>query len=271
MALAQYTFKLQCGISNRVDGTVYKLTKTIGLVAGVIFLATGCATRNDGFLPPLKDLRAAASDAAKDPNFWLPTLAAATMSIGNVDNKIADRMREDPPVFSDPQGSSSDLRDLSAAFYLLTALSDRDSNFSQKGLLLGKDVVSIGAAHLVTRGLKTAVGRERPNMDNNKSFPSGHATRLGGLTYLTSRNLDKISLPNSVRIAGMLTNYGIATAGSWARVEAGKHHPSDVLFGYAIGHFTTQFVRNAFFAPDRVGVSYRPLPDGGAITVALRF
>ncbi|NKB99294.1 MAG: phosphatase PAP2 family protein [Pseudomonadales bacterium] len=250
---------------------MYRVSKILGFVLTVVFLAGGCATRSDGFFPPLKNIRLAAVTAAKDPNVWIPTLAAAAVTVGNLDNKIAEDAREHQRLFSDPQGSSDDLRDLSAGFYLLTALADRDTSVADKGLKFGKDVVSIASAHVLTSGLKTAVGRERPGMDNHESFPSGHGTRLGGLSYLTNRNLANLRLPNGVRMAGTLTNYGIATAGAWARVEAGKHHPSDVLFGFAFGHFTTQFVRNAFFSPDRVAVSYEALPEGGAITIGLRF
>ena len=34
---------------------------------------------------------------------------------------------------------------------------------------------------------------------------------------------------------------------TWARVEAGKHHPSDVLVGWALGNFVGETAALAFF------------------------
>ncbi len=38
----------------------------------------------------------------------------------------------------------------------------------------------------------------------------------------------------------------LAWGTAWARVEGGRHYPSDVLFGAALGNFVAIFVRNAF-------------------------
>ena len=122
----------------------------------------------------------------------------------------------------------------------------------------------------LTEGLKDVTDRRRPQDNNTESFPSGHATRLGGLTYLTRRNLDDLDLAPGVQVGARVAAYGLAATGAWARVEAGKHHPSDVLFGYALGHFTTEWVRRVFFRSDRLAVTYRPLEAGGAISVAMQ-
>ena len=68
---------------------------------------------------------------------------------------------------------------------------------------------------------------------------------------LASRNLN--SLPLSDRGTTSL-RIGLAslTAGTaWARVEAGKHFPSDVLAGMALGHLIGAFINDAFLGLDR--------------------
>ncbi len=43
----------------------------------------------------------------------------------------------------------------------------------------------------------------------------------------------------------------LITAGTaWARVEANKHYPADILAGMAIGHFISAFVNDAFLGLD---------------------
>ena len=43
---------------------------------------------------------------------------------------------------------------------------------------------------------------------------------------------------------------GIAAGTAWARIEAGEHYPSDVLVGYALGHFFSAFIQDAFLGLD---------------------
>ena len=42
---------------------------------------------------------------------------------------------------------------------------------------------------------------------------------------------------------------GLALMTGWARVEAGKHHPADVLAGAAVGNFFAVFATQAFLQP----------------------
>ncbi len=43
----------------------------------------------------------------------------------------------------------------------------------------------------------------------------------------------------------------LAVGTSWARVEANAHFPSDVLAGYALGHFISSFIHDAFLGLDQ--------------------
>ncbi len=235
------------------------------MIIGAVLLS-GCASQSG----MLDRMRTSAVESVKDPNVWVPLAGGALMMVDNIDNRIARSAAEESRLFSDPQGSSNDIADLSALLYLVTLIGDRDASWATRATRVGKDFVSLGSALALTEGLKNVTQRERPQDDNNESFPSGHATRLGGLTYLTRRNLEQLELARGLNVGAQVAAYGLAASGAWARVEAGKHHPSDVLFGYALGHFTTEWVRRVFFQSDRVAITYRPMQTGGAISVAFQ-
>jgi membrane-associated phospholipid phosphatase len=61
---------------------------------------------------------------------------------------------------------------------------------------------------------------------------------------------------------------------AWARVEARKHYPSDVLAGAALGHFLTAFIHDAFLnLPEdgSVDFSVYVLKGGAGLELCFRF
>lgn len=87
------------------------------------------------------------------------------------------------------------------------------------------------AASLTTFVTKTGVKRPRPGSTPNAhvgthSFPSGHAT-----SAFTAATLIE---DNSGPLWG-LPAYGLAAFTAFERVEEGRHHPSDVFAGAAVG------------------------------------
>jgi membrane-associated phospholipid phosphatase len=92
---------------------------------------------------------------------------------------------------------------------------------------LGRDLVR---AQVVTQSLTTAikfaVGRERPDGSSRLSFPSGHASgAFATATVLERRYGWKTGVP-AYAVAGY-----IATS----RLNEGRHHLSDIVFGAALG------------------------------------
>ncbi len=82
------------------------------------------------------------------------------------------------------------------------------------------------AIKVLTKALKIAVPEERPDGEDNKSFPSEHAAECVAAAMIIEREY-----PGKI---GALC-YGLAAAISMARIESKKHHPRDVLAGAAIG------------------------------------
>ncbi len=89
--------------------------------------------------------------------------------------------------------------------------------------------VGLAAAMLTTQILKCAVGRPRPDEPDcprcESSFPSGHTTAVFAMAYIYGAEYPKYRIPL----------YAAAVSVALARVYLGRHYPSDVLAGAAIG------------------------------------
>ncbi|MEM7153571.1 MAG: phosphatase PAP2 family protein [Myxococcota bacterium] len=161
----------------------------------------------------------------------------------------------------------------SLADSILWARRDRErgqANYRKRGAArFGIDTAiwaeSIGVAMFTTNVLKEAVGRTRPlthlggpelvangvepDGDFGRSFPSGHSglafsSAVAGAMLLTLRQCEpqpgRRCAPRTRRqrvALGLMWGLGLAAASTTAtlRVVAGKHYPTDVLMGAAIG------------------------------------
>ncbi len=89
-------------------------------------------------------------------------------------------------------------------------------------------LVSLAATTVTIAGLKLATNRERPDMSDRNSFPSGHA----GASFAAATVLDR-------RYGGVVgwTAYGLAGFFAASRVVGNRHFFSDVMAGAVIGRF----------------------------------
>ena len=125
-----------------------------------------------------------------------------------------------------------------------------------------------------TEGLKAAVGRERPIGRANDSFPSNHASMTAVSARLAHETLNYYDLPPAARVGSDVGLAGLVLAAGWARVEAGRHHPADVLAGMALGNFLAVFASEAFLAPateERLQLGLRPHGDGMLLQLRMGF
>ncbi|MCU5094606.1 MULTISPECIES: phosphatase PAP2 family protein [Bacillus] len=94
--------------------------------------------------------------------------------------------------------------------------------------------------HLVNKGIKEIVKRERPSLNETLdalgySFPSGHAMlsimTFGFLTYIIAANLKSVTGKYVITI---LMGIVIVSIGL-SRVILNVHYPTDILAGYCVG------------------------------------
>lgn len=240
----------------------------VGACALLACALDGCATGTGGsfwgaeatFAPGWQRLGRAAATAAADPFTWAPAVGAAALQIGEADNDIADWANKETPIFGSRETASdaSDwLRGASVAVYVGTGLgapAPRGEWLSAKAKGLAVGTAAIGATSGLTALVKEASDRERPLGQDDDSFPSGHASLASVSARLTSETLRYYDMPDGARIAADAGLAALALTTAWARVEAGKHHPADVLAGAALGNFLAVFATEAFLR-DTLGES----------------
>jgi membrane-associated phospholipid phosphatase len=85
----------------------------------------------------------------------------------------------------------------------------------------------------LTNVLKVTVARERPNGEDHKSFPSGHASTAFTLAAVAERHFGwKVGLP-AYTVAGLV---------AVSRLQRNKHYLSDVLGGATLGYIVGRTV-----------------------------
>lgn len=190
--------------------------------------------------------------ALKSRGTWVPLVGAGVVSIDDWDREISDWARENTPIFGSTERAidgSDNLKTATTVAMVGTALAVPNGRgaWEWKPERLVLEIGTIQLNNFATLGLKNLTGRERPDGSDDQGFPSGHSSQAFARATLACRNIDQIpSLSNSWRFTLKTTFRVIAAGTAWARVEGGKHYPSDVLFGAALGNFVAIFVHDAF-------------------------
>jgi membrane-associated phospholipid phosphatase len=227
-------------------------------------------------------VKASAVDAVKSPWVWAPLAGAAVLQVDSWDEDVADWASDETPVFGSPEtaGDWSDgLRTASVVGYAASVLATPSGALDGDWLLAKAQGAAVGAGAFaatagVTTGLKSLTSRERPDGSDDESFPSGHASTAAVFGALTVRNLQSIDTSPAMRTT-LEIGAGAITAGTaWARVEAGRHYPSDVLVGIALGNFMGAFFTEAFLGLEpgaRFAFSAEPTRGGALVRWDMRF
>ena len=241
----------------------------------------GCGTLPNGrgwgqdatLFPGWNRVRDAAVGAVKAPEVWIPTAAALVLQFNDWDEQVSDWAVKSTPLFGsqeDADDASTYLRTASQIAYVATALvtpsGEDDDEWSEnkaKGLAVG--LAAIGATYGVTEASKSIVDRTRPDGSDDRSFFSGHASNSAVCSTLASRNVEFISAPGWGKTAVKAGLTALPFFTGWARVEAGKHYPSDMLIGAAVGNFFGAFFNDAFLGIDQgelKGITFQPTEGG---------
>ncbi len=230
-------------------------------VLGLMCCTVGCGTLANGrrwgqdafsHASP-KTFSQAARDAFFDVQTLLPAVAAAVFTVGDLDERVSDWATDHTPVF----GSQATAEDFSDYLYwtlqsetfatLLATPSGGDATpwWSAKAKGAGVKLLAAGVPLGTTLLLKELTNRTRPDRSDDLGFPSGHATIAFSTATLSNRNLDVIPLDPWAKYSLQVGNIMLASSVAWARIEANKHVPSDVLAGAVIGHFLSAFLHDA--------------------------
>jgi hypothetical protein len=260
------------------------------VVVSVFLLIAGCGTLENGrgwgqdALQPIDGQRVAraAYDAFLSPGTLIPLTGALAIRIDDFDQRISDWAVGHTPLFGSPShaGIMSDyLRDVlileAIVMPLATPSGDTLGEWAPAKLQgYAVELGAIGATGAATEALKVGMHRHRPDGTDDMSFPSGHTSAAFSCATLANRNIDSIDALEDVRPVLNVANTVLAAGVGWARVEAGKHYPSDVLFGAALGHFLTAFIHDAFMnlpTDSKVDFDFFPIENGAGFELAFRF
>jgi len=228
---------------------------SVGILVGCATLPNGRGWGQDAtLLPGWHRVWDSAVAAATAPETWVPAAGALASQVGHLDRNLSRWASDHTPLFGSRKNAdrvSDYLSDSTQAAYLITALAtpsgERPGAWALaklKGIAVG--VAAVGLTDQATDLLKRETHRGRPDASSDRSFPSGHTSNAAVNATLASRNLDSLPL-SAGSTAALRIGLGALTAGTaWARVEAKRHFPSDVLAGAALGHFLGAFINDAF-------------------------
>jgi len=202
--------------------------------------------------PGDRDWGEAAWDAMSDVDVWAPAAGAGLFLLSDFDQRASRWAVDEQPLFGSID-SAKRFSDRSAVgLGLVAGLSlfavDHDAHpatLTVDGLIAGTALVAPGP-------LKRLIRRRRPAERDKDSMPSGHAMSSFAFASAISYDLDRMpALEGSegTKLGLRTLVYSFAGASSWARVEARRHHPADILLGAALGNFLTRFV-NILYATD---------------------
>jgi hypothetical protein len=250
-------------------------------LAGCGTLENGRGWGQDAFRPvDLERVARAGRDAFLSPATWLPLAGAGVLSLGDLDDRVSDWASTHNPLFGSQSGAENAGNYLTGvlcfealATALATPSGDTPGDWASAKLKGGAvELGAIGATVAVTDVLKELSGRERPDGSDDRSFPSGHTADAFAFATLANRNLESLDFLGGARTPLQIGNTVLASGVGWARVEARKHYPSDVLFGAALGHFLTAFIHDGFMnLPKDSPVDFEVFSTGKGAGLSLCF
>lgn len=198
---------------------------------------------------------------AASPHVWVPLIGAGVTYWGDYDQKISDWAYDHNILFDNHDDSDHWSDNLNSYLIiemftlpLLTPSLEEDGKLKKWAWNKTKGYIVLGVAtrvpDYVHDQMALSFKRQRPNKDDYRSFPSGHATKAGTSSMMTSKHLDVIPMDKSLRTGIKTVNTLAAAAVLYARVENKAHYPSDVLVGYSLGAFISGVIYDSLINYD---------------------
>ena len=228
-------------------------------------------------MPSAKNWGDAFRHSAVEESVWVPAALGAVFLSTEADESVSNWAMDEAPIFGS-QTRAENATDIMRSTLLVGAmLSTYEASKIEGPSRWAINLGGMATASSVTLGLKSAVGRERPNGANDRSFPSAHSTSAFSSASVIWHDLDVIpyfSAKTDLKLGIRVASQTLAGLTAWGRVEAGRHFPSDVLFGAAIGNYFTAVFREAFrLSEEGDGASVRVMfvGDGLYFSFSRRF
>lgn len=228
-----------------------------------VITLSGCTHSNPPWgseatlLPGWQTVGESAKNAIADPHTWIPLIAAGVFATGNLDEEVTEWAVEKDLLFDNSLTADEYSDDwlvaskwLVYATAIVTPSGDTPGEWwwnKTKGLTV--TYLNIEAGREIADLAKKPFNRERPDNSNDKSLPSSHAIHASFRATLAARNVDAMPVNDFTKLYLKGNLYGFAALTCWTRLEANRHHPSDVLIGYSLGHFFGAFLSDAFITP----------------------
>jgi hypothetical protein len=166
---------------------------------------------------------------------WLAPLGVGAAALFATDHQISNAARRDTALRA-PSNTISSIGNVTpyavpGAMWFVGALSHNEHAAETGRLGAEAELDTAGVVEV----LKFVTHRQRPNMSNAQSFPSGHTASAFVLAAVLSSEYHNKPLV-------VVGSYGFATAVGLARVGGLNHFPSDVLVGAVIGEMIGRYV-----------------------------
>lgn len=221
----------------------------------ILTLTSGCG-QIKGTLPSMERAISDAKKSAREPATWLPLATAAVIGVTGTDNSISDWASEQTPIFGsqDTADKASDnLRDALVAGMVISSVfaptPAADNAFPVRRVVA--NAFTFGTVAGIVEIGKRTVQRDRPNNEDDRSFPSGHSSAAFSAAILTEQNLNATVEKPWLRKAIKVGALSGASAVAWARVEAEKHHVIDVLFSAGLSNFIIKTFYSSITSEDQ--------------------
>ncbi len=222
--------------SLRIAGWKFKGHFVNGILCLQILLCSGLATAQvDEFAPPKKN------GFFSENRYLKETIIPASLLIGSILISDSDFEKDLQKSLRDQVGNDFStslddyMRDVPVLqMYIadIAGVQARNHWFDQTKNLIIASIVT----ELLTRQLKDITGKERPNGQDFRSWPSGHTSHA----FVTATVLHEEFKETSPLLA--YSGYLFAATTGYLRMANNKHYLSDVMAGAGLGILITKLV-----------------------------